>query len=69
MMDATKNEVSGEQWARVYYESLYSLPSTASYIDARYAILSSARANGFTAKQIAAIKAAFDAVAVTTSAL
>ncbi len=41
----------------------------ASYIDARYAILSSARANGFTAKQIAAIKAAFDAVAVTTSAL
>lgn len=69
MMDATKNEVSGEQWAQVYYESLYSLPSTASYIDARYAILSSARANGFTAKQIAAIKAAFDAVAVTTSAL
>lgn len=69
MMDATKNEVSGEQWARVYYESLYSLPSTASYVDARYAILSSARANGFTAKQIAAIKAAFDAVGVTTSAL
>lgn len=67
MMDATKNELSGEQWAQVYYESLYSLPSTASYIDARYAIISSARANGFTTKQIAAIKAAFDAVGVTGS--
>lgn len=69
MMDATKNEVSGEQWARVFYESLYSLPSTASYVDARYAILTGARANGFTAKQIAAIKKAFDDVAVTTSVL
>ena len=66
MMDATKNEISGEQWAQVYYESLYSLPSTASYIDARYAIISSARANGFTTKQIAAIKTAFDAVGVTS---
>ncbi|MBI3225382.1 MAG: M4 family metallopeptidase [Mycolicibacterium cosmeticum] len=64
MMDATKNEISGEQWAQVYYESLYSLPSTASYIDARFAILTSARANGFTAKQIAAIRTAFDAVGV-----
>ncbi|MDX1873539.1 Ig-like domain-containing protein [Mycolicibacterium sp. 120266] len=69
MMDATKNEVSGEQWARVFYESLYRMPSTARFVDARYAVIASARANGFTASQIAAIKTAFDAVGVTASAL
>lgn len=69
MMDATKNEVSGEQWARVFYESLYRLPSTARFVDARYAVIASARANGFTATQVAAIKSAFDAVGVTASSL
>ncbi|GAS93271.1 conserved repeat domain protein [Mycolicibacterium canariasense] len=69
MMDATKNEVSGEQWARVFYESLYRMPSTARFVDGRYAVLASARANGFTPSQIAAIKTAFDAVGVTASSL
>lgn len=64
MMEATKNQVSGEQWARVFYDSLYRLPSTAKFVDARYAILASARAEGFGTTQIDAIKAAFDAVGI-----
>jgi Zn-dependent metalloprotease len=53
----------------VFYESLYRLPSTARFVDARYAVIASARANGFTATQVTAIKSAFDAVGVTASSL
>ncbi|WP_395311089.1 M4 family metallopeptidase [Mycobacterium sp. AMU20-3851] len=69
MMEATKDELSGEQWARVFYDSLYRLPSTAKFVDARYAIVSAARANGFTDSQISAIKAAFDSVGVRDNRL
>ncbi len=69
MVDATKDELSGEQWARVFYDSLYRLPSTAKFVDARYAIVSAARANGFTDSQIGAIKAAFDSVGVRDNRL
>lgn len=69
MMEATKNQVSGEQWARVFYDSLYRLPSTAKFVDARYAIISSARAEGFGAAQIEAIKAAFDSVGIVADRL
>ncbi|OPE46975.1 M4 family metallopeptidase, partial [Mycolicibacterium diernhoferi] len=69
MMEATKNELSGEQWARVFYDSLYRLPSTAKFVDARYAIISAARANGFTDSQIGAIKAAFDSVGMRDNRL
>ncbi|MCF6389097.1 M4 family metallopeptidase [Mycobacterium sp. MBM] len=64
MMEATRDQVSGEQWARVFYDSLYRLPSTAKFVDARYAVISSARAEGFGSAQIDAIKAAFDAVGI-----
>lgn len=64
MMEATREQVSGEQWAQVFYDSLYRLPSTAKFVDARYAIISSARAQGFGSAQIEAIKAAFDAVGI-----
>ncbi|WP_194166346.1 Ig-like domain-containing protein [Mycolicibacterium sp. P9-22] len=69
MMEASKNQVSGEQWARVFYDSLYRLPSTAKFVDARYAIISSARSEGFSAAQIDAIKAAFDSVGVVADKL
>ncbi|MGK2854829.1 MAG: M4 family metallopeptidase, partial [Microbacteriaceae bacterium] len=69
MMDATKDELSGEQWARVFYESLYRLPSTATFIDARYAVVSSARANGFSTAQIDTIKRAFDDVGIVANRL
>lgn len=69
MMDATKDQLSGEQWARVFYESLYRLPSTAKFVDARYAVISSARANGFTTAQIATIKSAFDSVGIIADRL
>ncbi|WP_304117288.1 M4 family metallopeptidase [Mycolicibacterium bacteremicum] len=69
MMDATKEQISGEQWARVFYESLYRLPSTAKFVDARYAIIASARAFGFTAAQIDTVKGAFDAVGVVADRL
>ncbi len=36
MMEATKNQLSGEQWAQVFYDSLYRLPSTAKFVDAPY---------------------------------
>ena len=64
MMEATRDQVSGEQWARVFYDSLYRLPSTAKFVDARYAIISSARAQGLGSAQIEAIKTAFDAVGI-----
>lgn len=69
MMDATKNQVSGEQWARVFYDSLYRLPSTAKFVDARYAIIASARAEGFSAAQIEVIKTAFDSVGIVADEL
>ena len=69
MMDATKNQVSGEQWARVFYDSLYRLPSTAKFVDARYAIIASARAEGFSAAQIEVIKTAFDSVGIVADKL
>ena len=69
MMDATKNQVSGEQWARVFYDSLYRLPSTAKFVDARYAIIASARAEGFSTAQIDAIKTAFDSVGIVADKL
>lgn len=69
MMDATKEQRSGEQWARVFYDSLYRLPSTAKFVDARYAVISSARAQGFSAAQIATIKAAFDSVGIVAERL
>lgn len=69
MMEATKNQVSGEQWARVFYDSLYRLPSTAKFVDARYAVISSARAEGFSATQIEAIKTAFDSVGIVADRL
>lgn len=69
MMEATKNQVSGEQWARVFYDSLYRLPSTAKFVDARYAIIASARAAGFGAAQIEAIKTAFDTVGIVADRL
>jgi Zn-dependent metalloprotease len=68
MMTATADEISGEQWARVFYDSLYRLPSTATMVDARFAVIASARANGFTDQQIVVVKTAFDAVGVTTTA-
>jgi Zn-dependent metalloprotease len=69
MMEATKNQLSGEQWARVFYDSLYRLPSTAKFVDARYAIIASARSEGFSTAQIEAIKAAFDSVGVVADKL
>jgi Zn-dependent metalloprotease len=69
MMEATRDRVSGEQWARVFYDSLYRLPSTAKFVDARYAIISSARAQGLGSAQIEAIKTAFDAVGIRADEL
>jgi Zn-dependent metalloprotease len=69
MMEATKNQLSGEQWARVFYDSLYRLPSTAKFVDARYAIIASARSEGFSTAQIDTIKAAFDSVGVVADKL
>lgn len=69
MMEATKNQLSGEQWARVFYDSLYRLPSTAKFVDARYAIIASARSEGFSTAQIETIKAAFDSVGILADKL
>lgn len=57
--------VSEDQWAMVYYHSLYRLSPGATFADGRAAVLDTAIAYGFTAAQQAAITNAFDEVGIT----
>ncbi|WP_163764974.1 Ig-like domain-containing protein [Mycolicibacterium parafortuitum] len=56
--------VTDKEWAQVFYNSLYRLPSSATFVDARSAIISSAKVKGFTEREIQAIQDAFDHVGV-----
>lgn len=58
------SEISDDDWARVFYNSLYRLPSNATFVDARAAVISSAMAQNFTRPQIEAIQDAFDHVGI-----
>ncbi|MGV0794381.1 Ig-like domain-containing protein [Mycolicibacterium sp. XJ1819] len=64
MTDSATTEVSDSMWAKVFYNSLGAMPSNADYRMARYAVINQARAVGFDASAINAIKRAFDDVGI-----
>lgn len=62
MTDPAASGIADDTWATVFYHSLFRLSPGATFTDGRAAVISSARTNGFTDAQIAAIEDAFDAV-------
>jgi Zn-dependent metalloprotease len=67
MVDSRTSSISNQMWARVFYNSLYRLTSNATFLDARGAVIASAKAQGFDSMQQQAIKDAFDAVGIVES--
>ncbi len=65
MTDSRTSSISRKTWAKVFYHSLYRLGINATFLDARGAVISSAKVLGFTQEQQQAIKDAFDAVGIT----
>lgn len=65
MTDSRTKTVSDETWARVFYNSLFRLTTTANFFQARCAVIYAARNAGFNNTQLNAIKEAFDAVGIT----
>jgi len=65
MSDRRNSNVSKETWAKIYYNSLHRLSTDAKFLDARAAILATAKSYGFTNEQQEAIKKAFDDVGIT----
>ncbi|AFM18054.1 Zinc metalloprotease (elastase) [Mycolicibacterium chubuense NBB4] len=68
MTDPATADISDETWARVFYQSIPRLSLGAQFTDGRAAVLSSARALGFTTPQLAAIGNAFDDVGIVAGA-
>lgn len=64
MTDGATAGVTGETWAKVFLNSLERLSSSATFVDARAAVLSAAQAQGLTLAQRTAIANAFDAVEI-----
>jgi bacillolysin len=64
MTDSDTAGVSGDTWAKVFYQSLYRLDEGAKFTDGRTAVLDAADENGFTDSQLQAIEDAFDAVGI-----
>lgn len=64
MTNSATAGVSDQAWAKVFYHSLGRLSRTARFVDGRAAVLSTARAQGFTDAQLAAIASAFDTVEI-----
>lgn len=56
--------ITDDQWARVFFGSLYRLNPSSTLVDARSAIISTAMAKGFTQTEIEAIQDAFDHVGI-----
>jgi hypothetical protein len=64
MTDSRTSSISTATWAKVFYKSLFRLSYNATFLQARGAVISSAKSLGFTALQQQAIKDAFDAVGI-----
>jgi len=64
---ADTSTISDKTWAKVFYNSLFRLSSNSTFIDARSAVISSAKAQGFTRTQIEAMQKSFDAVGITAT--
>ena len=64
MTNPATQGISEETWAKVFYHSMFKLPSDAKFLDARGTVLSTAKAFGFDGQQQQAIKDAFDQVGI-----
>jgi Zn-dependent metalloprotease len=64
MTDPATADITEDQWAMVYYHSLYRLSPGATFTDGRTAVVDTAIAYGFTTTQQAAITHAFDEVGI-----
>ena len=65
MTDSRTSDIDDATWAKVFYYSLYLLPTDAKFRHARNAVIVSAGGLGFTESQMFAIYDAFDAVEIT----
>ena len=65
MTDKDTKTVDDLEWARLFYHSMFRLTTTATFLDARNAVLATARTQGFTVEQLDAIRKAFDKVGIT----
>ncbi len=65
MTDPATAGISNNTWADMFYHSLYRLSASANFADGRDAVVSTARAFGFTDPQVAAIEKAFDDVGIS----
>nr|WP_255496825.1 MULTISPECIES: tandem-95 repeat protein [unclassified Mycolicibacterium] len=68
MTDPRTAAITSETWAHVYYNSMFRLSSTAKFVDARAAIISSSQALGFSQDQVQAVVDAFDSVGIYDNA-
>ena len=66
MTDSRTSTISDETWAKVFFKSLSRLTTTSKFIDARGAIICSAKLLGFSENQQEAIKDAFDQVGISS---
>lgn len=64
MMSNQNSGVSEDEWAKVFYHSLYRLPSDASFLDARRAVVIAAKRLGFDNSKQEIIKNAFNTVGI-----
>lgn len=64
MSDDRTASVTGEEWAKVFYGSMFTLPRKATFLDARRGVIAEANGLGFSSEQLAAIREAFDEVGV-----
>ncbi len=64
MTDPATAGISDDMWATVFYHAMYRLSADSVFTDGRAAVLSAARALGFTAAQQTAIADAFDTVGI-----
>lgn len=67
MTNPATSAISTNQWAQVFYRSLYRLSPSATFADGRAAVVSSARALGFSDTQVNAIETAFNQVGIVTT--
>ena len=66
MTDDRTSLITDQTWAKVFFKSMNRLTTSSNFLDARGAILSSAKGLGFTREQQNAIKDAFDEVGISS---
>ncbi|MDR1642365.1 MAG: M4 family metallopeptidase [Clostridiales bacterium] len=62
--DSRTASVTNEQWAKVFYKTMYRLASNSTFLEARGAVVCAADLLSFTTEQIDAIEDAFDEVGI-----